>query len=67
MSADPAIDRLVEAARCVPAALIARLTTSDDVREARLGQAIQDVRTPPPTDADEAGRVIDPVTHDPGW
>ncbi|MER6470967.1 hypothetical protein [Streptomyces collinus] len=67
MSVDPVIDRLVEAARCVPAALIARLSKSDDVREARLGQAIQDVQTSPPTDTDEAGRVIDPVTHDPAW
>ncbi|MFD5540692.1 hypothetical protein ACFWIJ_23470 [Streptomyces sp. NPDC127079] len=62
------IDRLVEAARCVPAALIARLVKSDDVREARLGRAIQDVQIPSSNpDADEAGRVIDPVTHDPGW
>ncbi|AOR29845.1 hypothetical protein BFF78_00980 [Streptomyces fodineus] len=62
------IDRLVEAARCAPAALIARLVKSDDFREVRLGRAIQDLQIPSSNPgADEAGRVIDPVTHDPGW
>ncbi|GHD36403.1 hypothetical protein GCM10010317_000700 [Streptomyces mirabilis] len=66
--ADPAIDRLVEAARHAPAGLIARLVESDDFRESRLGQAIRDVqRAPSHPDAADAGTVVDPVTHDPGW
>ncbi|WP_369386280.1 hypothetical protein AB5J72_00620 [Streptomyces sp. CG1] len=68
---DPAIDRLVEAARHAPAGLIARLLESGDLREVRLGQAIEDIRRehmhPTETSVDEGGRVIDPVTHDPAW
>ncbi|GHI07555.1 hypothetical protein Scel_58760 [Streptomyces cellostaticus] len=66
--ADPAIDRLVESARHAPEDLIARLVESDDFRESRLGQAIRDVqRAQPHADAADAGKVIDPVTHDPAW
>jgi hypothetical protein len=66
--ADPAVDRLVEAARHAPAGLIARLVESDDFRETRLGEAIRDVqRVQSRPDATDAGTVIDLVTHDPGW
>ncbi len=51
--ADPAVDRLVNAACHAPAGLIARLLESEDLRETRLEP--------------EAGQVIDPVTHDPAW
>ncbi|MEU3721275.1 hypothetical protein [Streptomyces sp. NPDC031705] len=69
--ADPVIDGLVAAARCVPDELVATLAGSDDLRTARLGQAIRELRSsaahPVRSEVQDGSTAIDPVTHDPAW